>query len=816
MKYSPESPWTVIRRPIEGFTFVPGIETQIEVAESSLPGMPVVWTFVRVLAEIVEVDYRPCARSIFGCCSDGSAQVSDSVCAQSEQVKPSTGLENAQSIQCSKDEDYYICLPCPYPVCESAAPKAHENKICDATCYPGCLCKQGLMRGPDGRCHTRDACPSPFRWKVSDFPPCPKECGTSAKTVTRTVECTAYPDYQLVDDSECWRTPKPNESKLCPPTPQCVTCEGLGTCEDCTRNGCRWSQQGQVGECLICPGTGCSTDTTQCALVDDEQIACSGKKSCETCLRRKRDCAWDSKQATCVSFSNCIVEECAFVQSQCPRRIPPQCSGDNEVPIDCKSAVCAFEPSCLQSIPGICEHYECQPDQCVCAAGFMRKDLSPKAPCINVADCAPLRCLENEIYVACRECTREKACDDLEPTTTCTSLDACTAGCVCRVGFLRLDSTIRSSPCVGVCPAQVCDMGDSCEACLALPGTCAWDAGSGTCKDISVCEPPGCSTTRDQCGLERCSQFATSCADCSGTLGCAWDAIRSTCQAQSYCLSPSVCAASPDNCAAVECSAALNCEMCTASKDCAWSSKQSACTLKKWCVDCTNDPASCSSYGPCRSSRFGCCPDGVTARVSPDARGCPVYGFSCGENEQATDCEHCPQPSCDQPDMSTDCIYESCKPGCRCAPGYYRSSSTACVRLQQCPIRPDQCRADEVFSQCGQCDTACDGTVVCGKGVQAGICEPNCGCPEGFRRMSKDPSSSCVEETSCPQNQCPPGQEMAECGQCGDIACDGAIVCQAGCKQGCRCSAGTKRLSTNNPRSLCVQVCPEVAWFQSG
>lgn len=97
-----------------------------------------------------------------------------------------------------------------------------------------------------------------------------------------------------------------------------ISCSSLGSCEECTENGCEWGLQACVDRCETTPGTVCSKSPTQCAAIGlAPGTSCDDRKNCYDCTVLN-GCSWVSTPSAQYCTSYCPVSsQCAFNSNMC-------------------------------------------------------------------------------------------------------------------------------------------------------------------------------------------------------------------------------------------------------------------------------------------------------------------------------------------------------------------------------------------------------------------------------------------------------------------------------------------------------------------
>ncbi|GIZ02058.1 uncharacterized protein CEXT_77461 [Caerostris extrusa] len=106
---------------------------------------------------------QPCVAGCF--CEPGFVEDVDGRCVHfrncSNMLRP---------VSCKPDEQYYECTP----TCNNTCEHLNDPGVKCQCGQPGCFCRKGLVKGPDGKCVFPSQCPEPlnyFRLKTGTFHP---------------------------------------------------------------------------------------------------------------------------------------------------------------------------------------------------------------------------------------------------------------------------------------------------------------------------------------------------------------------------------------------------------------------------------------------------------------------------------------------------------------------------------------------------------------------------------------------------------------------------------------------------------------------
>ncbi|XP_055930162.1 zonadhesin-like [Argiope bruennichi] len=770
-------------------------------------------------------------------------------------------------VVCGLNEEFQKCgTACPV---SCANLTASQTLPCPGHCVPGCFCKPGFIRGPDGSCIPPTSCPAVCK-ENEVFQECGTPCPATCHNHTNPRPCPNIcvrgcacrpgyvkgPDGRCILPQQCPVVCKEKEEYMeCgPPCPS--TCDDIGKtpCSlPCTK-GCFCRPglvRGPGGKCIppaLCP------------------VVCGPNQEFLEC---GPECPLSCTNYT-LPVSHANVNEChrgcfckiGFVigpDGSCipPTSCPAVC-GENEVFKECGTAC-----------PVTCEN-RLIPQQCTkqcvrgcfCAPGFIR---GPFGKCILPQQC-PLICGENEEFkecgTACPPTCANKTIQGLCPNT-------CVRGCFCRKHFVR----DQSGRCVlpQLCPIE-CGQNEEFKECgTACPLTCTNHTSQGFCPNICIrgcfCRagyvkdssgrcilpqqcPAACRENEDfqQCGPAcpaTCDSISRPTAPCPlpCTSGCFCKPgfVRGP---EGRCILPTTC---PIICGKdeefKECGTAcpLTCANRTQLGGCPnvcvrgcfcrpgfVRGPNGKCVLPQTCpVVCNQNeefkecgpacPITCDTLThanmpcslPCTKGCF-CKPGFVRG---PDGKCilpafCPVV---CSENEEYKECGSACPVTCSNITEQRSCPLP-CRKGCFCKEGFVQDPTGKCVLPQSCPV---VCKPNEEFKECGpSCQTTCDNL-----GVPAGpcplICEKGCFCKQGFVR---DKNGNCVLPSLCPV-VCGINEEFKECGSACPSNCTNrfqSLICPAVCVRGCFCRDGFFR----DPSGKCVRpdqcpvVCGENEIFQ--
>ncbi|XP_077292843.1 zonadhesin-like [Arctopsyche grandis] len=344
---------------------------------------------------------------INGCkCKDGFVKGSDGKCIP---------VESCPSRQCSDDPNA-ITLPCGDP-----CPRTCENKDdqsprgCKKICIlNGCKCKDGFVKGNDGKCIPVERCPAPIICGKNEiYDKCPASCPPEetcqsyvsdiqfrcAPTTKCVPACRCKEGYiRNVKNGKCIRPDvccgDRNSKMLTCPNP----CPG-GTCDNPNFAPCRMACRSRGCQCKEGFVKKSKTDPT-----------CVASEDCESSSQVQPASHLASQDASAKTDTSGTPKEYECQQSNVTRSASRKKNANHEGPRAC---------------PLICLERDC-----VCKQGYVR---GWNGKCIKPEECPT--CKEPNEFYSCGS-----ACD-----TTCATLGEqcniinkkCTEMCYCKEGFAR-------------------------------------------------------------------------------------------------------------------------------------------------------------------------------------------------------------------------------------------------------------------------------------------------------------------------------------------------------------------------------------------
>ncbi|KAF8773179.1 Allergen Api m 6.03 / Api m 6.04 like protein [Argiope bruennichi] len=431
---------------------------------------------------------------LWGCiCDLGFVRGPDKKCIKPEEC-PNKQHSEIQQNFCPRGEEYSSC----HSQCESTCIQGEEHKnICKKSrlCVPGCTCKAGLVRGPDGTCIYSTECPTtppkepPTKVcpenelyekctaacqrncsNIDSALPCPRICqpgcvckesmirGKYGKCI-ETDECpkdtfspefdvTLNPppytddDYHIPESVTKYPPVSEKVNRLAPQTedPQFEQTEIPPVSQSKPSHPCppleRW---------VVC-GSHCQRN---CSNKDDKDFRCRPicipGCVCEQGLVRgpegkciEKDKCPPESDSEGTTHSTDLIMENEVTDGDINGR---NASGDQFpfIPILCSRN--EYLDPCPSSCPDDCNNYKdtnrnckrvCVP-KCMCKKGFVK---GPNGKCINPSECPEKKetCRRDEMFSSCHgNC--EKNCSNWAFDLICPK--KCVSGCVCRPGRIR-------------------------------------------------------------------------------------------------------------------------------------------------------------------------------------------------------------------------------------------------------------------------------------------------------------------------------------------------------------------------------------------
>lgn len=690
---------------------------------------------------------------------------------------------------------------CPQPEkCPQKGEVYGEQETCgtcddpNAACpeEPGCYCKKGLVRQPDGTCKPLKKCPVPVQCKDDEvYQSKPSNCGTCENPRKQCTEedvegcyckrgTVRYPNGTCAHFKSCPKPVECNEDEEYKRKP--VNC---GTCEDPTKKcdpnqapGCYCKKglvrydDGTCGRPKSCP----TPEPCWWDCPENEEVGCENlcPSTCDN-IEPER-CLSETCKLTCVCKPGMVIlpdDTCGPVD-QCPI---PECKDGEEYGVQRKCGTCSNPNEDCPSEPG-----------CYCKKGLVRY---PNGTCGPLKKCpTPIQCRPDEEYK--RNPTNCATCD--HPRQKCDAEEV--AGCFCKRGSVRYPDgscgSAKNCPDVIECPEgeQYKRQPKNCGTCADPHAECPEDAPKGCyCRRGLVRYPDGsCGRARlcpdpITCGTdEEYQEFPRNCGNCENpnkkcdvnaepACVCKKGLVRlpdGTCGRPKLCPEPVKCNKDeepqnpPSNCATCD----------EPNKECT-GEETAECYCKPGTVRYPD--GSCGTYRNC-----------------PDKIECPP------DEEYKTKPKNC--ATCEQPNKK--CTEEDGE-NCYCKAGLVRFPDNTCGRYRNCP-EPVTCPIDEEYSYTpNNCGTCANPNEACDEEDSEG-----CYCKEGLVRY---PDGSCGRPKNCPDKQeCSVDEEYktkrTNCGTCQqpNKRCDDSEG------EGCQCKSGLVRFPDNScgrPRD-CPDECP--------
>ncbi|KRX21784.1 Serine/threonine-protein phosphatase 5, partial [Trichinella nelsoni] len=368
-------------------------------------------------------------------------------------------LVDDKFILCPLNEIWNSCGSSCEETCESIV--SGKDTPCTLQCVPGCFCVEGFVRDSRGRCIPMSLCPNKVNSSCPEnevFQECGSACPETCDTVSSGFErpctgnciagCFCKNGYVRGYDGKCIPPEdcgKPNNDKCgsnevfmkcgsaCPATCDSIRSENIIPCTKECVSGC-FCKSGYVrastGECLApeacgdffvcgpneiykqcgtaCPAT-CEEPNPSCSLI------CASGCFCLDGLVRTRD-------------GKCVKLE------ECPASDKMECNNDEEFD-ECGTACPLTCDTIKKDMPQTCTK------QCV-AGCFCRGDLvrDPGGRCVARDMCEDLGvCGLNEQFAECGS-SCPPTCRSLYRNSSRPCPLKCVRGCFCKEGFVRSDN----------------------------------------------------------------------------------------------------------------------------------------------------------------------------------------------------------------------------------------------------------------------------------------------------------------------------------------------------------------------------------------
>nr|XP_042894714.1 zonadhesin isoform X7 [Parasteatoda tepidariorum] len=629
--------------------------------------------------------------------------------------------------ECAPDEQLYDCVPSCSRTCEKVLSKV--KIYCSQLCKPGCFCKEGLVKGYDGKCVRPQEC------TVISVPP-PENCGKDE----------VY--------NEC--------GSACPPT-----CSNLGKDQVCTLQcvqGC-FCRKGLVrndqGECV---------QPDQCPKSLPIQECKKGEEYYECIPTCKNTC--ENYQAENLICPRICIKGCACRAGLVKRKdgkcvTPEKCDNTPALPNqECKKGEEHYE--CIPTCKNTCENYQAENPicpricikGCACRAGLVkRKDGKCVTPekCDNTPVPPIQKCGINEEYYDCVP-TCKNTCENYNQKNVACPL-YCKQGCGCKKGFVRRKDgkCVRPEKCDKK-PESCSHEGEEFKSCgFPCEATCSTVHFKHLLKCPKPCKP-GCfckdGLVRDYQNNcikpENCNKHVPNC-DINQEFYECMPICKRTCMThhslEAFCTTDCF-----PGCFCKEGFVMNKDGECVEPEQC----PKTNCGLRETyyecmpsCTNVCNPPDACAAV--CRPGCF-CRKDLVLREDGHCVKRefCGQSGQStCDINEQYYDCIPDCGNTCNSYGRTDILCPEICKPGCFCKPGLVLNDENKCVKPEFCPRPVRECKnPDQQYYDCiPDCTNTCDNfgkTVACPK-----ICKPGCFCKPGLVLNNEN---VCVKPKECPNS----------------------------------------------------------------
>ncbi|XP_071037337.1 zonadhesin isoform X32 [Parasteatoda tepidariorum] len=419
--------------------------------------------------------------------------------------------------ECAPDEQLYDCVPSCSRTCEKVLSKV--KIYCSQLCKPGCFCKEGLVKGYDGKCVRPQEC------TVISAPPencgkdevynecgsaCPPTCSNLGKDQVCTLQCVqgCFCRKGLVrnDQGECVQ---PDQCPKSLPIQECKKGEEYYECIPTCKNTCENYQ----AENLICPRICIKGCACRAGLVKRKDGKCVTPEKCDnTPALPNQECKKGEEHYECIPTCKNTCENYQAENPICPRIcikgcacraglvkrkdgkcVTPEKCDNTPVPPIQKCGINEEYYDCVPTCKNTCENYNqknvacplyCK-QGCGCKKGFVRRK---DGKCVRPEKCdkKPANCGLRETYYECMP-----SC-----TNVCNPPDACAA--VCRPGcFCRKDLVLREDGhCVkrefcGQSGQSTCDINEQYYDCIPDCGNTCNSYGRTDILCPEICKP-GC------------------------------------------------------------------------------------------------------------------------------------------------------------------------------------------------------------------------------------------------------------------------------------------------------------------------------------
>ncbi|XP_052738623.1 zonadhesin [Bicyclus anynana] len=788
-----------------------------------------------------------------GClCKEGMLRAENGTCIPTEQCPP----------KCNGPYEYFSCgSPCDN-LCATLSTQNQTNcPIKNKKCNPKCYCQQGYARDENNICIPIKNCPQ--QCGINEvFDTCIATCPPRRCDVDETlIDCVPPPqpgDPECQSGCRCADNFFRNYDNICVPRSECPPTCGVNEVYDPKIRPCPPQSCDIDPRLVLCPRN--QTTAPGCRCIDNHfrnrEGVCVPRDQCEKCpvnerptsciqaRCERRDCSDLGKSVLCVRIDprfcteGCLCED-GFLRAENGTCIPiNQCPeakcGENEVfdrcPPTCPGEQCGVDPAVVLCLPNPEPgDPNCQP-KCRCSDGYLR---NTEGKCIPKDECPPV-CGINEVYDTCIAPCPARRCDVDDRLVRCRSPPQpgdpnCQAGCRCADNFFRNDQNV----CVprNECPGQqniTCGPDEVYSNCVnggcgrwncSQPGKVCIKLAKGACREGCHCKDgllrndEGICIPTDQCPIN--------CFGANEVRGCHRTCPPQTCEfigKRIFCPLQSK-----------ECKPECRC------KEGFYRNKINQCISKEECLKCKRPNEFFTCGGACDNvcatlatqNRTNCpiknikcnpkcyCVDGY-ARDSNETcvpiSECPP---SCGVNEVYDVCPAtCPPKTCDALGRAYKCKAPpkpgdaECKPGCRCADGYYRNTDGVCVLENECLTCNGQNEEQGCKSTCPPqtCD-AIGKTYHCP--LQPAVCIPECRCKKGFFRNA---IGTCISKEDC--LKCRGPNEYFSCGGACDNVCENLAlqnqtncpIVNIVCNRKCYCLEGYARDS--NMTCIPISECP--------